>query len=202
MMHALRLPARLLTLLAPLLLGACSVLPEPSRYQLYRLPPSNLDAQPITSPMASLQLDAPRADDLTASNRVVVLREGHQLSAWSGMRWASPAPALWRDQMLDAFHNADVFRVLSIGEDNLDADVRLTGHLRAFHVDQTGTPPRAVIRFDAQLIDRRERRVNAMHRFDVEVPLNSNTPAGIAQAMGNATDRMARQLLGWIDREG
>ncbi len=202
MMHLLRQPARLVILLAALLVGACSVLPEPSRYQLYRLPPSDLGEQQAKPSLPSLQLEAPRADDLTASNRVVVLREGQQLSAWSGIRWAAPAPALWRDHMLDAFHNAGAFRALSIGEDHLATELRLTGHLRSFHVDQTRERPVAVIRLDAQLIDQREHRITASRRFNVEAPLATNSPGGLVQAMGNATDRMARDLLDWIEEEG
>lgn len=201
MTHARRLPARLLVLLAATLVSACSILPEPSRYQLYRLPPSGLGPQQAEPATISLQVQAPRADDLTGSNRVVVLQEGQRLSAWSGIRWAAPAPALWRDQLLDAFHNAGAFQALSIGEDNLNTDLTLTGHLRTFHVDQTGERATAVIRFDAQLLDHRERRVMATRRFDVEEPLADNTPVELVRAMGAATDRMARQLLGWIKDE-
>jgi cholesterol transport system auxiliary component len=201
MKHTARLPARLVTLLALTLVGACSVLPEPNRYELYRLPPSSLSEQPVEPGATSLEIRAPRADDLTSSNRVVVLREGQRLSAWSGIRWSAPAPELWRDQILDAFHNTSAFHTLGIRDDNLSADLSLSGHLRAFLVDQTGATPRAVIRFDAQLGDRREDGARATRRFNVSEPLAENTPTAAARAMGTATDRMAEQLLDWMANE-
>ena len=198
MRHTARLPTRLLTLLALALVGACSVLPEPNCYELYRLPPSSLDKQATVPGATSLEIQAPRADDLTRSNRVVVLREGQRLSAWSGMRWTAPAPELWRDRVLDAFHNTGTFHTLGIRDDNLNADLALSGHLRAFLVDQTGATPRAVIRFDAQLIDRREDSARTTRRFEVSEPLAENSPTAAARAMGTATDRMAEQLLEWM----
>lgn len=198
MMHSAQLPARLLTLLAITLVGACSVLPEPSRYELYQLPPSSLGEEQATPGMHSLQIRVPRADDLTSTNRVVVLRSGQRLSAWAGVRWSAPAPELWRDQLLDAFHHAGSFQTLSIPGDTLNATLGLGGHLRAFHVDQTGETPRAVIRFDAQLVDQGERNLQAARRFEVAEPLTENTPAEAARAMGTATDRMAQQLLEWM----
>ncbi|MGM0450731.1 MAG: ABC-type transport auxiliary lipoprotein family protein [Pseudomonadota bacterium] len=202
MTHPFRRSGRLLMLLAATLIGACSILPEPSRYQLYQLPPSELSPQQAEPGNTSLEVQAPRADDLTSSNRVVVLRKGQRLSAWSDIRWASPAPELWRDRLLDAFHNAGVFQRLGIPEDNLNADFKLTGHLRAFHVDRTEEPPRAVIQFDAQLIDLKARQVVATRRFDAAEPLDGDRPAELARAMGTATDRMAEQLLAWINDEG
>ncbi|WP_077528812.1 ABC-type transport auxiliary lipoprotein family protein [Vreelandella utahensis] len=201
MRHTARLPARLLTLLALTLVGACSILPEPNRYELYRLPPSSLGEQGTVSGATTLEIQAPRADDLTSSNRVVVLREGQRLSAWSGIRWTAPAPELWRDQLLDAFHNTGAFHALGIRDDNLNADLTLNGHLRAFLVDQTGPTPKAVIRFDAQLLDRREEGARATRRFEVAEPLAENSPTAAARAMGTATDRMAEQLLDWMAKE-
>lgn len=198
MMRAFRLPSRIVILVTVMLTGACSVLPAPSSYQLYQLPASNLSQQNEDRSLGSLQLNAPRADELTGSNRVVVLREGQQLSAWSGIRWAAPAPALWRDQMLDAFRNSGAFEALSIREDNLGADRSLTGHLRAFHVDQTGETPRAVIRLDAQLVDLPARELIAARRFEASETMPENNPSALARAMGTATDRMAEALLSWM----
>ncbi|MEQ6885799.1 ABC-type transport auxiliary lipoprotein family protein [Salicola sp. Rm-C-2C1-2] len=201
MRHTARLPARLVTLLALTLVGACSVLPAPNHYELYRLPPSSLGEQTAMPGATSLQIQAPRADDLTSSNRVVVLREGQRLSAWSGIRWAAPAPELWRDQLLDAFHNTGAFHTLDFRDANLNADLALSGHLRAFLVDQTGATPRAVIRFDAQLLDRQEDGTRATRRFEVSEPLAENRPPAAARAMSTAIDRMAEQLLGWVAQE-
>lgn len=201
MRHTARLPARLMTLLALALVGACSILPEPNRYELYRLPPSGLNEQSLEPGATSLQIRASRADDLTSSNRVVVLREGQRLSAWSGIRWSAPAPELWRDQLLDAFHSTGAFHTLGTRDDNLNADLALSGHLRAFHVDQTGATPRAVIRFDAQLVDSRDDGARATRRFEVSEPLAENSPTAAARAMGTATDRMAEQLLDWMAKE-
>lgn len=191
-------PLRLFTLFAITFVGACSVLPEPNRYQLYQLAPSSLNAQPASVEADSLRIRPPRTDDLTRTNRVVVRQQGQRLSAWSGIRWVSPAPKLWRDQLLDAFHNSGAFRTLGTPGDNLDADLELTGHLRAFHLDQTHTPPRAVIRFDAQLTGQHQGGIQATRRFEVTEALTANTPAAAATAMSAATDRMAEQLLDWM----
>ncbi|XOZ33667.1 ABC-type transport auxiliary lipoprotein family protein [Halomonadaceae bacterium KBTZ08] len=196
---ALTVPLRLVTLVAITFVGACSVLPQPNRYELYQLAPSSLNTQGSTLEADSLQIRAPRTDDLTRTNRVVVRQQGQRLSAWSGIRWVSPAPELWRDQLLDALHNTGAFHTLGTPGANLNTDLELTGHLRAFHLDQTQDPPQAVIRFDAQLTGQHQGGIQATRRFEVTETLTANTPASAATAMSAATDRMAEQLLDWME---
>lgn len=198
MMQAKRYTRLLPALMAAFLLSSCSILPEPNRYTLYRLPPSSMDQQAVAIEATSLTVEAPRANAITSSNRMVVLRSGQNLSTWSGVRWTSPAPELLRDQLLDAFHHSGAFRTLGIRDDGLDAARTLTGHLRAFHVDQTGDAPTAMIQMDARLMDRHGNTIAPMKRFEITEPLAANTPTAATDAMGQATDRLARQLLDWM----
>lgn len=178
-------------------LSACSVLPRPAPQDIYRLPPSSIATSQGESVDRALRIARPSANDLIGSSRIVVVPEGNRLSVYEGARWSSPAPILWRDQMLEAFHNDGRIARLIRADDRIEADIELGGSLRAFQVEYREGQPEVVILFDARLVDSARRRILANRRFAVREAVAGQQVPAVVEAFGRAGDALAGELIEW-----
>lgn len=184
-------------LIGSVLLTACSILPEAGSYDIYRLPPSTVAASNGPVVDWSLRVSRLSSDDLLGGARIAVLPDGDRFSVYEGVRWNLPAPVLWRDHLLDAFHNDGRVRKLSNDGEMLDADFELGGMLRAFQVEYHNGEPEVVIRLDARLVDIGSRRILASQRFDVTEPAHNEQVAQVVEAFGRANDKLAARIIDW-----
>lgn len=184
-------------LIGTVLLTACSILPEAGSYDIYRLPPSTVAASNGPAVDWGLRVSRPSSDDLLGGARIAVLPDGHRFSVYEGVRWNLPAPVLWRDHLLDAFHNDGRVRKFSDDREILDADFELGGMLRAFQVEYRDGEPEVVIRLDARLVDIRSRQIMASQRFNVTEPAHNEQVPQIVEAFGRANDRLASRIIDW-----
>lgn len=189
-----------LLLVATTTLGACSVVPQSPPHDIYRLPPSSLGTGGGEPLDLSLRINRPAASDLLDSTRIVVVPEGHRLSAYQGARWSAPAPVLWRDHLLDAFHNDGRIARLSGAAERVWADVELGGTLRAFQTEYHAGGPEVVIQFDAQLVDSTGKRIIASRRFVAREAVQGAQLPAVVDAFGRASDGLARELIDWTLR--
>lgn len=187
-------------LLPLLLLGACTILPERSTTDLYSLPEPAITASDTSQRDVSLRLARPDTSDTLGSNRILVTRDGIGFQAYPSARWTAQVPLLWRDRLLDAFWRDGRFAALSTSADGLRADYELGGMLRALHMEEDTNGTRAVIRFDARLVDTSERRILASRRFEVREPASGTAVTDSVRALGRAADTLARELITWTDR--
>lgn len=193
-------------LFTPLLLAAagltgCSVLPEAPPQDIYRLPASTLSPATGTPLDISLRVNRPATSDVLRGARIAVVRDGNHVSVYGGARWASPVPALWRDQLLDAFHSDGRIRWTSGDHEGARADWELSGMLRAFQSEYRAGEPEVVLRFDANLIATGSQRIAASRRFTVQEDVEGTAVPEVVEAFGRATDEMARQLIQWTVSE-
>ncbi|MBL1376701.1 ABC-type transport auxiliary lipoprotein family protein [Zobellella iuensis] len=179
------------------LLGACSVLPEPTPLTLYRLPPSGQVATEAGPRLTALRLARPAATDALGGNRLLVLAADHSYQAYPRARWAAPVPLLWRDWLLDAFWRDGRVSRLSSDGDGLQVGLELGGVLRALNVEMREGGPVAVIRYDARLVDTGSRQILASRRFEAEEPMAGPAEAEAVAALGRAANRLARALIDW-----
>lgn len=198
-MNALR---RWLVVVATMALGACSVMPQSPPQDVYRLPPSTLGAGTGEPVDLSLRINRPVASELLDSSRIVVVPEGHRLSVYQGARWSASAPILWRDHLLDAFHNDGRIARLSGSAERVQADIELGGALRAFQAEYRAGVPEVVIQFDAHLVDSAGKRIIAGRRFVAREAVHGAQLPAVVDAFGRATDAMARELIDWTLRHG
>jgi len=188
--------------LSSLLLGACNVLPSREPVDLYQLPPATLAGHHDSHSLDSLRLLRPGSSDALGSSRLLVLDHDHRFSAWPDARWSAPIPVLWRDWLLDAFWRDGRVQQLSTNSDGLQARLELGGMLRAFHIEDRDGVLRAVIRYDAQLVDSSSRRIVASRRFDSQVALDNGRQVSAAvRALGQAADRLGAELVDWTLQE-
>lgn len=175
----------------------CSVLPKSPTHVIYRLPPSALTPAPGPAMDISLRLERPSTSDVLRSPRIAVIPEGNRFSVYSGARWAAPVPALWRNHLLDAFHNDGRIRWLSSDTEGARADWELGGMLRAFQTEYRAGEPHVVLQFDARLIATGSRHIAASRRFELIKPVGSEKIPQVVDAFGRAADTLARQLIDW-----
>ncbi len=195
-------------LLAVSLVTACSVLPKAESLAVYGLPPavaaaSTAASTATTSAAArdlSLRVLTPQSNQILNSTRILVQRDGNELSLYQGARWSDTAPALFRNRLIDAFR-ADGRLAAVLGDTSrARADRELTGDLLAFQTeyDASGAPS-ARVRFDAALVDASSARVLATRRFEVTQPLQGGVQVPRAvDALGEATDALAAQVVSWV----
>lgn len=186
-----------LPLLLSALLSACSVLPRSEPQDIYRMPASAV-ATSAEQPLAiSLRIARPSADDVLRGTRIAVQPRDHRFNVYQGARWSAPAPLLWRDHLVEAFQNDGRIPLVSSDSEGLQADIELAGALRAFHTEYRDGKPRAVIRYDALLVDAASKRILASRRFSVSEDLSDAQVPAVVEALGRAGDRLARELIDW-----
>lgn len=191
----------LLILCVAFLASACTILPEPRHYDVYRLPPSTIAAGTGTPLDMSLRIARPASSDQLGGSQIAVIPDGHRMIVYQGARWSSPVPSLWRDHLLDAFQNDGRVRDLSSDTEILRADVELGGLLRAFQTEYRNGNPKVVVRLDAHLVDIASRRILATRRFETVEPVRGEQVAEVVDAFGRASDRLAVDIIEWTIRE-
>jgi cholesterol transport system auxiliary component len=188
---------RSLLLLLSVTLTSCTILPERVPSDLYQLPPSTISASATAAVVQGLRIARPGSSDALGGSRVLVMVQNNTFQAYPNARWTAPVPVLWRDWLLDAFWRDGRVSGLSSSSDGLEARLELGGMLRALHSEHIDGQTRALVRFDAQLIDTQSRRIIASQRFEAEQSVPGSTVADVVRALGMASDRLAPQLIEW-----
>ncbi len=182
-----------------MLLGGCSILPRSEAPNVYLLPatPVAPTAHQTVVP-ESLRIVTPQAARALDSSHIAVLPQNNVITAYDGARWSDRAPRLLRDRLLDAFRTDGRFAALSSDEARLQADLELTGDLRAFQSEYVQGVPVVVIRYDAQLVQGRSQKIIATRRFDIRQPVAGKEVPQVVTAFGQATDQLAAQVIAWV----
>ncbi|UCL85808.1 ABC-type transport auxiliary lipoprotein family protein [Pseudomonas sp. HS-18] len=193
---------RLLAAALVSLLGACSILPEAESQDFYLLPATQQPVRGNTAVNWSLRVSAPTASLVLDSNRIAVVPQGNQLSSYQGARWSNRAPGLLRDRLLDAFTANGSIRALSSDEASLQADLDLTGELRAFQSEYQNGKPVIHIRYDARLVRALGQRIVASRSFEVSQPVDGKQVPEVVSAFGKAADQLSAQVVEWTLQQG
>ena len=193
---------RLLAAALVSLLGACSILPEAESPDFYLLPATQQPVRGNTAVNWSLRVSAPTASLVLDSNRIAVVPQGNQLSSYQGARWSNRAPGLLRDRLLDAFTANGSIRALSSDEASLQADLDLTGELRAFQSEYQNGKPVIHIRYDARLVRTLDQRIVASRSFEVSQPVDGKQVPEVVSAFGKAADQLSAQVVEWTLQQG
>ncbi|MCE4071374.1 MULTISPECIES: ABC-type transport auxiliary lipoprotein family protein [Pseudomonas] len=184
------------------LLGACSLLPKAESPDFYLLPATQQPARGSAAVNWSLRVSAPTASLALDSNRIAVVPQGNQLSSYQGARWSNRAPGLLRDRLLDAFTANGSIRALSSDETSLQADLDLTGELRAFQSEYQSGKPVIHIRYDARLVRTLGQRIVASRSFEVSQPVDGKQVPEVVSAFGKAADQLSAQVVEWTLQQG
>ncbi|NUU33500.1 ABC-type transport auxiliary lipoprotein family protein [Pseudomonas sp. C2B4] len=186
------------------LIGACSILPKPEPFEIYRLPSAQTSA-PASQSMPqrwSLRLNKPQASEALNRPDIAVIPQGDVMSSYKGSRWSDPAPVLLRNRLLDGFQRDGRVTLLSTDDSNFLADLELGGNLQAFQTEYQGTAASVVVRLDALLVRGYDQRILASRRFEVRQPLNDVKVPAVVTGFGQANDQLTAQVVAWAVEQG
>lgn len=203
-MTGLKTAARCVVIMGTMVLAsACSILPPAEPTDVYQLIPGPLSRMTGMAQQVpwSLRIDRPRASEALDNPRIAVVPRDSVISSYKGARWSDPATLLLRNQIRDYFTSDGRVRGVSTDDSNLQADFELNGDLLAFQSEYRGESIEVVIRYDARLVNDRQRIV-ASHRFEVREPVRSKEVPAVVAAFGAASDTLTAQVLAWTIEQG
>lgn len=179
------------------LVAACSVLPERSPVDIYRLPSA---LKPVPMPAGgrgTLRVAMPHTAYRLENPRIAVIAEANRISTYAGARWADTPPVMMRDQLTEALRAGGGFENVTTSESNVQAELELDTELRDFHSEYRQGVPHAVIAMQAQLVAADSRQIVASRSFEIAEPADGTSVPFVVDAFGRAADALARQVADW-----
>jgi cholesterol transport system auxiliary component len=187
------------TMLFATALASCSILPKAEPRVVYVLPAASKTIPSASSPITwSLRINTPKATGFLDSNRIAVMPDASRITVYQGASWNDDAAVLVRERLVDAFRADARVALVSNGDANQAADRELDGQLRSFQTEYVNGEPSVVIRYDAQLIDTRTRRMIATRSFEVRSSPAGRNIASVVNAFGVASDELTTQVVAWV----
>ena len=178
--------------------SACSVLPESETLRIFLLPITPTPQQANQPALQhALRINTPQASRILSSQRIAVVPQGNEISAYSGARWSDAAPALLRDRLIEAFQRDGRMPSVSNEDVNLHADLSLHSDLRAFQSVYIDGQPVVLITLDTRLVNRDIQHTLANRRFEVRQPSTGAGVEQVVEAFGLASDRLSAEVLEW-----
>lgn len=188
-------------LLFALFLSACSLLPKTELVQIYKLPITTSDQGAPTAKLNwSLRINTPHTSQQLDSVRIVVIPTGNQINSYQGVRWNERAPILLRDRILDTFQRNDRIKTITSDNTSFNVDAELTSDLHAFQSEYHNGKPEVQIQIDMYLVENKNQRVLASHRFDVLIASKNADIESVMQAFGQASDKLSHEIVAWTIR--
>ena len=179
-------------------LAACSVLPESETLRIFLLPITPTPQQSSEPTLQhALRINTPQASRILSSQRIAVVPQGNEISAYGGARWSDAAPALLRDRLIEAFQRDGRMPSVSNEDVNLYADLSLHSDLRAFQSTYIDGKPVVLITLDTRLVNRNNQHTLANRRFEVRQPSTGTGVEQVVEAFGQASDRLSAEVLEW-----
>jgi len=182
-----------------LFISGCSILPKTELVHIYKLPITTTDSKPQTAKLNwSLRINTPHASKHLDSLRIVVMPTSNQINNYQGVRWSERAPILLRDRILDTFQRNDHIKIITSDNTSFNVDAELTSDLHAFQSEYYNGKPEVRIQIDMYLLENKNQRVLASHRFEVLIASKNADIQSVMQAFGQASDNLSNEIVSWI----
>jgi cholesterol transport system auxiliary component len=181
------------------MIASCSILPKAEPRNVYVLPATSRTTPSTASPVSwSLRINTPKASGVLDSDRIAVMPDASRITVYQGASWNDDDALLLRNHLVDAFRMDGRVAMVSNGDANQAADRELDGQLRSFQTEYLNGVPSVVIRYDAQLIDTRTRRMLATRSFEVHSSPARSDIVSVVNAFGAASDTLTTQVIAWV----
>lgn len=193
-----QVPGKLLrSLVMPLLLAACSILPEPKPAALdkYLLEYTPATVQETVAGAPVLLIARPLAHGAYDTPRIAYMKQQFGLRYYTRSSWADTPARMLAPLMAEAFNASGRYQALYANPGQVSARLRLDSELLAFYQDFTGQPAEMHITLRAQLVDLDAHRVLATQLFDIREPAPSEDAYGGVQAANRAVTRLLEELV-------
>lgn len=200
--------ARMLaTSLGVLSLCACSVLnppasPPPSFYALDSAPSPAPVAQPVPGTThashLTLVINPPQAASGFDSQRMVYLRQSHQLEYFAHNEWVDPPARMLGPLLVSAVQQTGAFAAVVLASGTAAGDLRLTTELLQLQHNFQASPSRVQLRLRIYLTDEKTRKVLTSKDFSAEAAAASDTPQGGVAAANAVVQQVLTQVAQFL----
>ena len=192
-----RLLAAGLSLIA---LSACNTLrpaatPHPAFYSLDGTPSAAPAAASAAAP--TLMINPPHAAAGFDSQRIIYVREAHQLEYFAHSEWVDPPARMLTPLLVAAIGNTGAFRAVALTPSSAAGDLRLDTEIIRLQHEFGTQPSRVRFTLRAYLVDDKTRRVLAWREFDAAIPAASADPYGGVVAANRAVQTVLEDLAGF-----
>lgn len=178
-------------------LAGCSLLPKSEPLVRYELPAGEVQPMASTPLPFVLVVPTPLANQALSTDRILVVPQGNELSAYKGVRWDDLAPALLRSRLMQAFRESNLVQLVIPGATGLRPDVGLGSDLSAFQVRIVDGAPVVQLRVDMALVRSDTGRPLGVQRFSINQPVDGKEVPQVVQAYGKAVQQLNQQVLDW-----
>ena len=196
--------SRALAVLCAMALGACSLLKpstaEPPAFYSLNAPPAALVRAPVNAArsLPTLIITPPRAAAGFDSQRIIYLRNDHQLEYFAHSEWVDTPARMLGPLLAASMEATGVFGAVVVTPAGASGDLRLeTEIIRLQHNFQT-SPSRVQFTLRAFLLDDKTRRVLAWREFRSEAASASDAPQGGVAAANQAVQTVLNELAQFV----
>jgi cholesterol transport system auxiliary component len=192
------------------LLGGCSAL-RPSDTQaaaFYALEAPQAAAPPAPPPgevppapyraLPAVILTSPRAAAGFDSQRIIFVRNDHQLEYFAHSEWVDTPARMLGPLLAAALEKTGVFGAVVLTPTSASADWRLDTEIIRLQHDFRTTPSRVQFTLRAYLLDERARSVIAWREFHGEAVSGTESPKGGVAAANQAVQSVLKQLAEFL----
>lgn len=191
-----------LTLLACLLISACSLLGKNTRdrFTIYDIDP-RVAADPAW-PQVDWQLMLPRVDASRVGDslRIAVRPTANELQIYKGARWARVPTDMIESAILRTMEDSGRIPAVARQGAGISAEYKLLLELRRFDAAYTvpGMPPTVQIEINAKLLHTAKQRVAASRTFLQQVPASSPAIGDVVEAFDQGLHAVTGEVVGWV----
>ena len=186
-------------LLPVLLLAGCSggLLGPRGQFAVFTLPaPAPAASASAAALPVRLAVDLPVAHGLLDGTGIVVSPTPARLAVYAGARWDEPPPRLLRRRLLEVLQAGGLPGAIP-GDSGALVDFTLESDLYAFQAQVREGRVRVEVVLQVRLLENASRRLLAQRRFAVHVPARDRRAPQLVDALGLASDMLARQVAAW-----
>jgi cholesterol transport system auxiliary component len=190
-----------LSLAAASLAGCISVFPKEKPAQVYRFGQTAAPAAASSAPSFTVARGTLDFSPAAAGERILTVT-GEETAYIAGVRWVSPAAALFDEAVGRAFEGAPA-RLIARGEPTR-ADYSLTLDVRTFEARYLSGPDAApTVRIEVYAaLGKTTDRVDHGRIFVGEAAASDNRVGAIVAAYDAALTKVLAQLVPWVDAHG
>lgn len=190
------------TLLLALITGCGALRPptvaQPAFYSLDNAYGEQLDLlhppAPPPAPAPTLIVTPPRAASGFNSQRIVYLRQAHQLEYYAHSEWIDTPARMLAPLIATTVARRGAYRAVVLTPSAASGDLRLDTEIVRLQHDLRSQPSAVRFTLRALVVDNGSRQVLARSEFDVTVPVTSEDPYGSVIAANRAVQAVLERL--------
>ncbi|TXT37069.1 MAG: hypothetical protein FD135_3858 [Comamonadaceae bacterium] len=187
--------------LGVLSLCACSTLsktsaPPPAFYALDA--PLPLASQLAPSSQLTLLISPPYAASGFDSQRMVYVRQDHQLEYFAHSEWVDSPARMLGPLLVSAAQHTGAFAAVVLASGTAAGDLRLNTDIQRLQHNFRTSPSRVQLRLRVYLLDEKTRKVLAWKEFNAEAEATSDTPQGGVAAANRVVQQVLTQVAQFL----